>query len=83
MVFRDHVYFVGGQNEKDEPVSTIVAATLAANGHIADARVLPAKVSAARMHVHQTPLFGRWIYSVGGRDVDDRSLGLVDIGAFD
>jgi len=80
---RDHVYLAGGQDETDAPTSTIIRATLTPDGRATDAQALPTKLSVARMHVHQTPLFGRWLYSVGGRDAQDRSLGVVDIGTFD
>ena len=37
----------------------------------------------ARAHAHQTPVFGDWIFSVGGRDIGDgRSLSRVVVGHF-
>lgn len=82
-VFGDAVYFFGGQNENDEVVDTIIAAKLPPDGRVTDAHELTARLSVARMHVHQTPVFGKWIYSVGGRDENDRSLGIVDVGTFE
>jgi hypothetical protein len=81
-VFGDQVYFAGGQDENDDPVATVVAARLGADGTVSGARVLGAKLSVARMHVHQTPVHGNWLYSIGGRDAADRSLTAVDLGHF-
>jgi len=34
-------------------------------------------------HVHQSPVYKRWMYFAGGRDASDRSLDTVDIGTFE
>jgi hypothetical protein len=72
------VYFAGGQNGNDEPVDSIWS--MGPDGAIT---TIAAKLSVPRMHVHQTPAFGGFLYSVGGRDADNRSLARIDIGTFE
>jgi hypothetical protein len=79
----DRVYMLGGQAENDDIVDTTLRGAFDADGRVVDLEILPAKLSVPRMHVHQTPSFGGFLYSVGGRDESDDSLGIVDIGAFD
>jgi hypothetical protein len=43
-------------------------------------KALEAKVSVARGHVHQTPVYKSYLYSVGGRDNESKQIGIVDIG---
>ncbi|HSO34670.1 MAG TPA: hypothetical protein VLT33_19180 [Labilithrix sp.] len=46
-------------------------------------KALEARVSVARGHVHQTPVYKKFIYSVAGRGNDDKQLGTVDIGTIE
>ena len=78
------VYLMGGMSgPKQRVVDTALAASFDGEGRLGGFEVLAAKWSVPRMHVHQTPVYRRWIYSVGGRDSRERSLGVVDIGVFE
>jgi hypothetical protein len=79
---RDDRSISENSTRNDLPARSIVAATLGNDGNIGDVRVLDAKLSLPRTHVHQTPFFGQHLYSVGGRDANDHSVGLVDIATF-
>lgn len=46
-------------------------------------RALEAKVSTARGHVHQTPVYKNHLYSVGGRANDGSVIGTIDIGTIE
>jgi hypothetical protein len=46
-------------------------------------RARATKLSDPRMHVHQAPVHGRFMFFVGGRSADDRSLETIDVGRFD
>jgi hypothetical protein len=72
------VYFAGGMDSDDVALDRILASAVD-NGVLVGAQTLPAKLSVARMHVHQTPVYRRWMYSVGGRDHHAGALGSVDI----
>jgi hypothetical protein len=41
------------------------------------------RLSVARAHVHQLPVFEKHIYSVGGLNDGGESIGSVDIGTFE
>ena len=41
------------------------------------------KVTVARGHVHQTPVYHNHLYSVGGRDNDSKQIGVIDIGTIE
>jgi len=43
-------------------------------------KALSARVSVARGHVHQTPVYKNHLYSVGGRDNESKQIGIIDIG---
>lgn len=82
-VWNGRAYFFGGVKGTDELVDTVLTGSFAPDGRVTDVAPIAAKLSVARMHVHQVPLYKTWIYSVGGRDVDDRSLGTIDVGTFE
>jgi hypothetical protein len=82
-VFLDNVYFVGGMDGNDQILDTIVVASFDSDGALTDARTHPEKLPGARMHVHQTPAYGRWLFSVGGRNGFDDSVGTVDVMTFE
>lgn len=81
-VVGDRVYFLGGQDGTDAIVDTVWRGGFDGAGDVADLGVVPAKLSVARMHVHQTPHAGNRLFSAGGRDANDVSLAIVDIGTF-
>ncbi len=43
-------------------------------------KALSSKVTVARGHVHQTPVYKNHLYSVGGRDNESKQIGIIDIG---
>ena len=46
-------------------------------------KALASKVTVARGHVHQTPVYKNHLYSVGGRDNDSKQIGVIDIGTIE
>ncbi len=46
-------------------------------------KALSARVSVARGHVHQTPVYKNHLYSVGGRDNESKQIGIIDIGTIE
>ena len=46
-------------------------------------KALDAKVSVERGHVHQTPVYKKYLYSVAGRANDQSVLGTIDIGTIE
>ena len=82
-VLAGRAYFLGGMNGDDAMVDTILAASFGADGAIAVVDVLSAKLSVARAHVHQTPIYRHWIYSVGGMLANGSPTGIIDVGTFD
>jgi hypothetical protein len=44
---------------------------------------LKATVSVARGHVHQTPVYKKFLYSVGGRSNENLQIGTIDIGTIE
>jgi hypothetical protein len=80
------VYFFGGLSDSESRApftDTILRGTLAEDGSVVDIVAESSKLSVKRGHVHQTPSYGNFIFSVGGRGNDAfASLGTVDIGTF-
>jgi hypothetical protein len=74
---------LGGQDGHDDVLDTILQGELADDGTLGGFTVLGTKLSTARMHVHQAPIYDRWIFSVGGRTATNASLGTIDLGSFD
>ena len=78
----DRVYLSGGIDASDQLLDSIVAGDFAADGSVTFTKE-PAKLSSPRMHVHQTPSWGRFMYFVGGRDALDHAVGVIDRGTFE
>ena len=83
-VFARRVFFFGGLTTSGDYVSAIQSAAFSPDGLLGETKALPVKLSVGRGHVHQTPMFGRFIYSVAGKHGigEDDSTGAIDIGSF-
>lgn len=79
---QDSVYVVGGLEEGGF-TNKIRRATFLEDGTLSEFTTLDAKLPDARGHVHQTPMYGSFIYSVGGKNDDNESLGTIDVGRFE
>ena len=82
-LFLDRVYWVGGMHGAHGATASVLEGAFREDGSVADVVTSGALLSAARMHVHQTPSYKSWIYSVGGRGDQEASLASVDIGSFE
>ena len=80
-LYKDAVYTVGGL-EGDAFSDKIRRATFNDDGTLSAFATLPNKLPAARGHVHETPMYKSFIFSVGGQDDTGTSLGTVDVGRF-
>lgn len=81
-LYKDAVYVFGGL-EPSGFTTKIRRATFEADGTLTKFDTLAAKLPDPRGHVHQTPMHGPFIYSVGGKDSSEVSLGEVDVGRFE
>jgi hypothetical protein len=81
-LYKDAVYTVGGL-EGDGFTDKIRRATFNDDGTLGAFATLPNKLPGARGHVHQTPIWKSTMFSVGGKDDTQASLGTVDIGHFE
>lgn len=82
-LFNDRVYVFGGLYAGDSYTDAIQTAGFGADGMIQEFTKTPVKLSVARAHVHQLPVYEKYIYSVGGLDNSDESVGFVDVGTFE
>lgn len=82
-LYKDAVYVFGGLEDGKTFTSKIRRATFEEGGVVGPFTTLPGKLPDPRGHVHQTPMWKTFIYSVGGKDMTDRSLGAIDIGRFE
>lgn len=80
-LYKDAVYVVGGL-EGVMFTDKIRRATFTPEGTLSEFVTLDSKLPSARGHVHQTPMWKNFFFSVGGQDNDGASLGTVDVGAF-
>jgi hypothetical protein len=83
-LFNDELYAFGGFEDVKGALpytSSILRGRFAEDGSLTF-ETLPAKLATARAHVHQAPMYKRWIYVVGGHTNEDTSLGDVEIGTF-
>jgi hypothetical protein len=80
-VFGEAVYSLGGLEKGSVYSANIRRLTLAADGTLAS-DVVVGKIMTGRGHVHNCPMNGELLYSVGGHDNFDKSLGTVDIVKF-
>ncbi len=83
-VFARRVFFFGGLTTSDTYTNAIQSAAFTPDGLLAETKALPVKLAAGRGHVHQTPMYGRFIYSVAGKhgSGEDDSTGAIEIGTF-
>jgi hypothetical protein len=81
-LYQDAVYITGGLEEAGF-TNKIRRATFLEDGTLSEFTTLEATLPDARGHVHQTPMHGSFIYSVGGKNDDNESLGTIDIGKFE
>jgi hypothetical protein len=80
--FGDRVYFLGGMDPDQWSWTSVLAASFDAAGTIADVTSV-AELTTTRMHMHQAPVYRRWIYAVAGRDETEASLTSVEVGTFE
>lgn len=81
-VVGDRVFVSSGMGADDAALASISEGIFGEDGAL-DFRPVAASLSVPRAHIHQTPLYKRWMYFVGGRNDDQRSVGIVDIGTFE
>jgi hypothetical protein len=83
--YGDYVYIFGGLADgvKGGPYTNqIFRAKVQPDGNLSAFTTIEATLSVKRAHVHQTPVYKNFIYSVGGLGNNGRSIGTVDIGTF-
>lgn len=78
----DALYVVGGLEDGVTFTTSVRRAAFDDGGKLTPFVTSNAALPEARGHVHQLPTWGRFFYSVGGKN-DSASLGTVDIGRFD
>ncbi len=81
-LYKDAVYVFGGL-ESDAFSAKIRRATFLEDGTLSEFTTMKAELPDARGHVHQTPMYGSFIFSVGGKNDLDESLGTIDVGRFE
>ncbi len=81
----DVVWVLGGYEGADAAGYTdrVQRGTFAKDGSIASFEVVDAKLPQARAHVHQTPVYGKHLYSVAGKSSEQEPVGTIDIGTFE
>ena len=82
-LYKDAVYILGGLEDGTTFTDRVRRATFEADGTLSAFATLPVNLPAARGHVHQTPMWKNFVFSVGGRGSDEDSLGSVDVGRFE
>jgi len=80
-LYNDAVYLVGGL-EGNAFSDKIRRGTFNDDGTLAPIATMPGTLPAPRGHVHETPMWKTFFFSVGGQDDDFTSLGTVDVGSF-
>jgi hypothetical protein len=81
-LYKDAVYLVGGLEGADGFTDKIRRATFEPDGSLGEIATIEGKLPSARGHVHQTPMWKSYFFSVGGKDNANNSLGTIDIGQF-
>jgi hypothetical protein len=84
-VYGDYVYILGGYatGTKGGPYTNqVYRARIEADG-VGAFTVIDAKLANPRAHVHQTPVWNNFLYSVGGLNNKGKSIGAIDIGKFE
>lgn len=82
LLYQDAVYVFGGLEEGGF-TAKIRRATFTDDGTLSAFTTLKTQLPDARGHVHQTPAYGSFVYSVGGKNDLDESLGTIDVGRFE
>ncbi len=82
-LYKDAVYIFGGLENGVTFTNRIRRATFELDGTLSAFATMPALLPEARGHVHQTPTYDRFLYSVGGKDDAEKSLDVVDIATFE
>jgi hypothetical protein len=86
-MFGDDLYIFGGLADgvTGGPYTNEVfrARVSRKDGSIGEFTTLDTTLSVKRAHVHQTPVWKNFIYSVGGLGNNGRPVGVVDIGRFE
>lgn len=79
------ILLVGGLDDTNGgPYSDgVLRGSVLKDGSFRTEKALSSKVTVARGHVHQTPVYKNHLYSVGGRDNDGKQIGVIDIGTID
>jgi len=80
-LYTDAVYIFGGL-EDGGFTDKIRRASIQDDGTLSPFATLPSKLPDPRGHVHQTPVYKDFIFSVGGKNNEEKSIGLVDVGRF-
>ena len=81
VVHDDHLYVIGGVENNRRFSDRVIRAPFQADGSIGAWETVDAPLPAPRAHVHQIPVLGDHMYSVGG-SVSGKPLPDVVIGAF-
>jgi hypothetical protein len=81
-IYKDAVYIAGGL-EDTEFTDKVRRATFNDDGTLSAFATLPGKLPEGRGHVHQTPMYKTFLFSVGGKDNAQKSLGTVDVARFE
>lgn len=82
-VYKDAVYVIGGLEGGDTFSDKIRRATFQPDGTLTPFATLPGNLPEGRGHVHQTPMYKSLIFSVGGKNNTQKSIGTVDVGRFE
>ncbi|MBX3211396.1 MAG: hypothetical protein KF850_05135 [Labilithrix sp.] len=82
-LYKDAVYVFGGLEDGVRFSNKIRRATFEGDGVLGPFSTLKSTLPDPRGHVHQTPTWKDFIYSVGGKDMTDRSLDAIDVGRFE
>jgi len=79
------VLLVGGLDDATGgPYSDrVLRGSVLKDGTFRTEKALAATVTTARGHVHQTPVYKKFLYSVGGRGNDGSVIGNIDIGTIE
>jgi hypothetical protein len=79
------ILFIGGLDDTvGGPYSDgVLRGSLSNDNSFRTEKTLAEKISVARGHVHQTPVYKKFLYSVGGRTNDQKQIGTIDIGTID
>ena len=81
-LYEDAVYVVGGIEGTDTFTDKIRRATFQPDGTLSAFATMPGHLPEARGHVHETPMWKSFFFSVGGQNDSGKSLGTVDVGQF-